>query len=509
MSFQQLIAILRARQRTVVFAAMLGVMIAAGVTMLMPEQYKANASLMVGYRQAAMAPDAGVPAPLYSGFVATQMDLVTSEAVGVRAVRELGIVDQPQRRAQFEEALAGAGAPIRGLLNSILGLFRGAKENTANAADRAVQEQVWAERLRRRVQPTNGANSSIIQVNFTSADPEVSKEVVNAFARAYLDTSVALNVAPAKDNAHWFDDQVAALAQDLEQAQAELSDYQREQGIVATDERLDNEQARLMELSSQLTEVQAQSYDMQSKKEQAARFAASGGNSGLIPDVLSNPMVLHLKQQISEQQAKLNELSGQVGSNHPNYRRTVGELASLKKRLSDEIATVSSSVGASVEAVEQRQRSLTQAVADQKRKLLDLRAKQDRVEVLKARVENAQEMYDNALQRVSQVRMESHNTQSNVSLINAAMAPTGPSGPKVASNLVLGFLIGLAIGMGLALWREVRERTVRSKDDLREGLGVPVLAIVGPHMRRTARGRPRRLPPRQARIGTIRAEAKP
>lgn len=501
MSFQQLLAILRARQKTLLAAALLGLGIAAGFTALSPSQYKADASLMVGYGQSA-TPDMGVPAQLYGGFVATQMDLITSQAVAVRAVRELGLLDNAQRRAQYAAALAGLGAPVRNTLAKLRRSIAGSDGKSDSSQAREVREQVWAERLRRKVHPSNGQNSSIIKLTTVTADPQVSKEIVNAFAHAYLSTSVALNVAPAKENARWFDDQVDTLKRNLEDAQAELSAYQRENGIVATDERLDTEQAKLMDLSSQLTEVQSQAYEMESKKQQAARFASSGGQSGLIPDVLSNPMVLHLKQQLSEQQAKLDELSGQVGRNHPKYKQTVAEVASLRQRLNDEIATITSSVGASAQATEQRKAALEKAVADQKQKLLDLRAKRDRLQVLKARVENAQHVYDNALQRVSQVRMDSHNTQSNVSLVNPAVAPASASGPKVGRNLVAGLLVGLAIGLALALWREVRERTVRGQDDIRRGLGVPVLAVVGPDTSQRRRGTAKALPGRRiARIG--------
>ncbi len=485
-------AILRARRRIIAIAALLGLGAAVVVTALLPPQYQADASLMVGYRQAATAPDAGVPAPLYGGYVATQMDLVTSQAVAVKAVRDLHLLDRKQRRTRYDAALAGPGAPLHKMFARLRNIFS-ARDEHAEPGAREVQEQIWADRLRRQIHTSNGSNSSIINISFTSADPQVSKQVVNAFAKAYLDTSVALSVDPAKENAVWFDDQVQSLGRNLEQAQAELSDYQREQGIVATDERLDTEQAKLMDLSSQLTQVQGEAYDLKSKKQQAARFAASGGSAGLIPDMLSNPMVLHLKQQIAEQQSKLNELSGQVGPNYPAYKQAVAELASLKKRLSHEINTVSSSVSANVAAVEQREKSLQKAVAEQKRKLLDLRAKRDHVQVLKARVENAQHVYDNALQKVSAVRMESHSTQSNVSLVNSAVAPASPSGPNATRNVALGVILGLAVGTGIALWREVRERTVRSADDVQSGLGVPVLAVIGNGSRRRKRGRQARL----------------
>ena len=68
--------------------------------------------------------------------------------------------------------------------------------------------------------------------------PEFAAAVANAFAHAYMSTTIELKVEPARQYADWFGTQGKELRDRLEKAQAKLSAYQQEHGIVASDERV-------------------------------------------------------------------------------------------------------------------------------------------------------------------------------------------------------------------------------------------------------------------------------
>ena len=83
-------------------------------------------------------------------------------------------------------------------------------------------------------------------------------------ADAYIDTNIDLKVDSAKQYATWFNEQSRTLRADLEAKEKRLSDFQNAAGIVATDDKLDVENARLQELSTQLVAVQSQRQQSQS-----------------------------------------------------------------------------------------------------------------------------------------------------------------------------------------------------------------------------------------------------
>jgi capsular exopolysaccharide synthesis family protein len=71
---------------------------------------------------------------------------------------------------------------------------------------------------------------------------------------------------------------------------------------------------------------------------------------------------------------------------------------------------------------------------------------------------------------------ELHN--GNVEIAQAATAPTSPSSPKVSRNTVLGVVLGLLLGLGIAFLLERFDRRIREPKDLESVYGLPLLGVV-------------------------------
>jgi capsular polysaccharide biosynthesis protein len=74
--------------------------------------------------------------------------------------------------------------------------------------------------------------------------------------------------------------------------------------------------------------------------------------------------------------------------------------------------------------------------------------------------------------------LESQIAQTDVAVLNAASIPRRPTFPRIPMTLVLASVMGILLGIALALCREWLDRRVRSVDDLVTGLGLPVLAYI-------------------------------
>jgi len=93
-------------------------------------------------------------------------------------------------------------------------------------------------------------------------------------------------------------------------------------------------------------------------------------------------------------------------------------------------------------------------------------------------VESAQRAFDATSQRLAHTRIEGQADQSDVALLNPAVAPIKPSGPKVMLNTALALFLGTLLGVGFTMLAEMLDRRVRSEGDLSDLLQVPVLGNV-------------------------------
>lgn len=67
---------------------------------------------------------------------------------------------------------------------------------------------------------------------------------------------------------------------------------------------------------------------------------------------------------------------------------------------------------------------------------------------------------------------------SQVEVLERAVPPTSPVSPKPVRNTIFGALIGLVLGLGLALLLEQLDRRLKRQDDLAEATGLTLLASV-------------------------------
>ena len=443
MNLQQFLLILRARYKLVIFTLLGTVMATLVVSLILPKEYTATASVVVDVKSPDPIIGMMLPGMTTPGYMATQIDIVQSDRVARKVVKLLKFDQNPAVRQQWMEATKGQG-----------------------------ELQVWmAGLLLKKLAVKPARESNVITISYKAADPGFAAGVANAFTHAYIETNIELKVGPARQYAQWFGEQGKALRDVLEKAQAKLSDYQQAHGIVAIDERLDSETARLNDLSAQLTIVQAQTSDARSK-------LLSGRASDTLPEIVQNPALAALRVDVARGEAKLQELAGNLGRNHPQYQRAESEIATLRQKLEAETRHVTSGFSTSRAVGREKETELRNAIEAQKKKLLELKHSRDEVAVLMRDVDAAQKAYEAVSLRFNQTSLESNSTQTNVSVLNPAAAPVEPSSPKILLNTLIAVFLGMVLGVGAAFLREMIDGRVRSAGDLADILQLPVLGVI-------------------------------
>ncbi len=451
MTPSKLMSILRARWSLVLLVVVLTTLTALAVSLVMPKKYVASASVVIDAK-----PDP-VTALIYPGlaspaYVNTQVDVISSDRVALRVVRDLRLTEVPDLRERWQDQ-GGEGSM-----------------------------ELWVvDFLRANMEVKPSKESNVLTVSFRSPSAETAATLANAFVKAYIATTLDLRVEPARQYAGYFDQQAKGALERLEAARAKLSAYEREHGIIASDERLDVENARLAELSTQLVTLQALASESGSRQGQAARGADS------LPDVLSNPVVSQLKADVSRAEAQLQQLSTRYGDNHPQVIEARAAVADTRNKLNAEVRRVTNSVSATNNINRQRESEARAQLDAQRAKVVKLKEARDEAGGLMRETESAQRAYENITQRLTQTSLESQSTQSNVNLLTEAMPPSKPSSPKVLLNTALAFVVGVILAVGLALLLELRDRKVRDADDVMAVLPLPMLGVL-PAPGKRARG---------------------
>lgn len=439
MSLQQFLLILRARRLALLGVWGTVVVTALVVSLLLPKQYTAEAVIAIDTVKLDPISNLPMSGQLIPGYLATQVDILTSHETALKVVDMLHLDQYAEAKEQFAEATGGKGS-LRDWL---------------------------ADNLLKNLDVKPSRESNAITLSYTSPDPAFSSALANNFVEAYKQVIIDIRTSSAQQNNLFFRKQIDELQKKLEQAQGALSAYQQQEGIVATDERMDIETQRLAEISSQLVAAQTQSIDANSR---------SQNQQGVAPDVLNNPLIQQQKSMVAQLEGKFRQIAAKEGPNHPQYQQAQAELGAARAQLANLIKQYTAGLSSSAENAEQRLAQLQQAQAEQKRRVLQLKEQRARLDILQRGVDNAQRIYDLAMQKLAESAMESNSDATNVAVLKAAPEPTKHSKPKLLVNLILALFLGGLLGTGFALLLELQDRRIRSAADLEQLLKLPVLA---------------------------------
>ncbi|MBL0420190.1 chain length determinant protein EpsF [Ramlibacter sp. AW1] len=436
MNLHQFLSILRARWLTALLVFTLVVAAAVAYAMLRPTDYTARAPVLVDVNASDVG--GGYSPAMLSSYIATQIDIARSDRVTER---------------------------VLGMLQGNLpeGLDQSFRSTTPEG-----QRRELVERLQERLSVRPARESNIISIAWTGSNPADAARVANAFAQAYVDTALELKTNPARQESVWFDEQVKAARQKLEQAQLKLSEFQQRAGIVG-EEVADHEMARLTTLSTQLAQVQAMTTDSLSKR---------GASLNSVAEVMQSPLVNGLKADINRLEAQIEQRGASWGPRHPQMIQMQAELQSLRSRLATETSRIGTSIDTSYETGRARERELQAALNAQRARVLAVNKDRGMLALLRQDVQTAQQAYNQVSENSAKVRLQSLTTMTNLRPLAPAVEPTDPIGPSKRATVGIAAGAGLILALAIALLLELLNRRVRSVDDIVMATHLPVLGTV-------------------------------
>lgn len=446
MTLHHLALVLRARWRFALLVFLVITLAGVAAGQLRRPRFTASASVVLDVKSP--DPIAGVvlPGMIASSYMATQIGVIQSERVLVRALRALGLDRAPESLVAWKTATDGRGDMLSWL----------------------------AERCARQVElvPTKDAN--LITLSYTADSADEAAAMANAIVQAYIELTLELRVEPARQFNSFFEDKARGLRENVEAAQARILAFQQKNGILVGNDKFDAENQRLLELSSQLVALQAQ------LAESASRASQANVGADSMPEAMNNPLLIGLNTELAQREGKLAETTARLGDSHPDLVDQRARLTQLRERIALETRRVSAGMAANQAVNQSRVAMLRTAVAEQRTRLLALKGQRDELALLQRDAENAQLIHDQMLARATQSGMESQATQTNVSVLKRASPPAQPSSPRVLLNALVAALAGLLGALAASLRREAADRRLRSLDDIEHGLRQPVLAVLGP-----------------------------
>lgn len=459
------------RWRYVIIAATAAcILLGLIATLLMTPKYTATATVEISRESSKVTDFQGVDretGAVDQEFYQTQYGLLKARSLAERVANQLKFVDDPGFYARFRLAPEG---PEFQLVNG-----------RYPAAGRAERQRVAGAVLLKNISVSPARLSRLVDVSFTSPDPEFSARVANAWAENFIQTNLERKVQATSYGRNLLERQLGLQKDRLDESQRRLVAYASQQQIInlpaqggsngtTTSERsivADD----LASLNTALSQATADRIQAQARYEQAGRAGAS-------TEALRNAAINSLRQRRAELAAEYQRLMVQFEPGYPAAQALQSQITQLDRSIAREEGRITGSQQADYREAVERERSLQDKVNQLKSSYLDLRRRSIQYNIYQQEVDTNRALYDGLLQRFKEIGVAGGVGVNNISVVDTADVPQKPSSPRMLLNLFVSLILGVGIGGLLAFALEQMDEAIADPGEVERRLGLPLLGSV-------------------------------
>ena len=412
--------------------------------------------------------------------VESQVGVLKSENIASAVIEKLHLAQDP-------EFIEPGGGLLAAISSFVSGDFVSADQ--ANPSEFELSRRAMSA-FKRRLTVARIPQSFIIQIDFQSYNAERAAQIANAIAGAYIVDQLEAKYKATRQAGGWLQDRIKELRTQVSDAERAVVQFKTKHNIVSTgggtDRPLLNQQ-QVNELSSQLTIARANTAEAQArldrinsvnKTDLSVQSLPDASFGATVTDTLKNEIVTKLWGQYLDLAALERNFSAKYGPDHFAVVNLRDKMREIRKNISEELKRLGETFKSDYEIAKQRELGLQKelAFAVSNSQLTDVNS--IALTELESTAQSSKKVYENYLRRYMESVQEESFPISDARLISPATRPLSRSSPKAFIVLPVAALVGMVLGLGIGVWRDLSERVFRSIQQVESLLHATCIALV-------------------------------
>jgi polysaccharide biosynthesis transport protein len=404
----------------------------------------------------------------------TQYKVMTSERVLSAVVRDLGLQTDPE--------------------------FLGGKPATPVALDDTTDML----RARVRIEPIK--SSRLVYIKVEDTNPKLARRLADAVTRTYINQNLEKSVAATGEAVVWLSGQLDHFKNELEQNENSLHDFKKRNDLPSSTLEEVSKMIRMemQAYDSSLTATRTRRQELQARAGELAKVTPDNPDQVPASELLGNVFLTTLRTGYQSAVRERRELIAEgKGDNHPQVRKVDEKIAENRRDLFEEIKNIQGAVQRDLAVIERQEQGEAALYETARKKAVELNLKELEYHRLdRLRAEN-EKLYGALLEQMKQADLARMMNVNNIRLVDAAQEPKAPIRPNTTTNVGIGLLLGIFLGLGLVLIREQMDSSIKSPEDFEQRLQITFLGLLPEVMENDDKpnGKKRRIVPRRPTPG--------
>ncbi|MEO8034844.1 MAG: polysaccharide biosynthesis tyrosine autokinase [Acidobacteriota bacterium] len=394
------------------------------------------------------------------GFLATQTRLMRSREVAERVVTRLNLLGNSEVSTQRSGVFRPAGSA------SALSV----SNDLASAAGR-IQTTVTA---------TPIAGTNLVELAYVGKTPKTTADVTNALADSYIDWTLESKFQVVGQASKFLTSQIEQLKSDVDQKESELHNYGLQKDIISVDPKTN---VTLQKLESLNRDYATAVSDRVAKEAHYYEMQSAPNDS--IAQQTNDPAVANLKAEASRLQRLYNEKLQLYKPEWPAMKQIRSQLDEAQKGFANAVRETAGRMREDARreyiTAQRREQSLQEELKSQKLEAMQLSSNAVEFNNLRNEVETKRNLLDTLQKRQAETEVTGRlqgQRVSNIRVVDRALVPAQPFTPSYPKNIWSGLVYGMIVGLGLVVFRDFIDRSLRTVDDVERHLHLPSLGVI-------------------------------
>jgi succinoglycan biosynthesis transport protein ExoP len=323
------------------------------------------------------------------------------------------------------------------------------------------------------------ALSNVVEVSLTGTSPEMITKIVNTLLEDYIDYHVA--IYRAKGARAFYTRQADIFAGSLKKAEDDLEKFKKEWSIIEITAQNEANIELLRTLRENLSLVQANAADRQTKVGVQQRNLAKTGDVGAFTKDMQSAILEELVRALGPLLTERERIGMHFKKSSPKYQALNLQVKELQQAYKKQIKELLQGNALDLSGLNTYARVLKKHIKDVEDKSLLLSEKQVEFERLVRDLKQQEKNYLLYLNKTEEARIEEQQDNSrvsNVSVTNWAKLPSVPIFPKKGLMTILSLVIGSFLGIAGAFTAYYMDHTVKTPEDIARNCRSPMLTFI-------------------------------
>ena len=312
--------------------------------------------------------------------------------------------------------------------------------------------------------------ASILKVTIQDSVSLRAKDLLNNLFKAYLEQELDRKTEVANLSLDFIDNQLEEINKKLKVSETDLESYKESNDVIVLSDKAQTVSKQLVEYESKLQEIAVEENILTN----LLQYITNNQNlSGLTVGSISfaDPALATLVKDLHELASKKDTLLVDYTEVHPDVQKLNQTIASARRQ-------ILASLQSNLKQLQQRKSSINELIGGYKRSLETLPKQERELTRLSRHFSVNEKVYSYLLEKRSETAILKSSTISNARVLDEALDFNQPIKPKRALIALVGFILGLIVGLAYAFMREFFNNTIKNTEEIEKYTTIPIYGVI-------------------------------